>query len=501
MEKTKRRIVQFLATGGLLLFAACGGDGIVPEEEHDGEALVLEVIDGGYAGEGGQAARAAESESTLTFTAGDRVGVIITDGKGLLLANNIPYKYDGSTWVFDTGNGEGKTVAYYAAGATYTVYYPYSRNADGVTDEAGLKAIFVPRKDQREEESYRTSDLMCYTTNEFNGDKLTVTLKHIYTLLSLSLSLTRNCTLDDGQGTSIEVELANSRISDINLTIDNTLYYPYQTADNNFHCIFPAGTTGEIRYYYSIGNTTRGGTITPGTTSSWAANTRYAVSKDITLGAYTPEKAFSGDFYCQNASGKVYFIPGEVTSLSQTQKNECKGIVFYTRDASSPEDAGGYDEFTAPPFGYIVSLDENTSQWGNGGDNRQSSKDIINGYYETYKVTNNNKFVEEGKAPALQWCRGKAKLTDASPAVFSKWYMISVREMHLLHDRLDLIQANLTKAGGTPLQNKFYFTAGRMGTYGDFVHILNPVTGTSSNENHVSSTYPYRAACTFKINN
>lgn len=497
MERTKRRIVQFLAAGGLLLFAACGGDGIVPEEEHDGEALVLEVIDGGYAGEGGQAARAAESGSTLTFTAGDRVGVIITDGKGLLLADNIPYKYDGSTWVFDAGNSEGKTVAYYAAGATYTVYYPYSRNANGVTDEAGLKAIFVPRQDQREEESYCASDLMCCTTNEFSGDKLTVTLKHTYTLLSLFLA--EKYTLADGKNTSIKVEL----LYDINLTIDNTLYYPYQTADNSLHCILPAGTTGEIRYYYSFGNTTRGGTITIGTTS-WAANTRYAVSKDITLGAYTPDKALPGDFCCRNASDKVYFIPGEVTSLSQTQKNECKGIVFYTRDASSPEDAGGYDEFTTPPFGYIVSLDENTSQWGEGGGNHQSSPDIINGYYETYKVDQNNGFVEAGKAPALQWCRGKAKLADASPAVFSKWYMISVREMHLLRDRLDLIQANLTKAGGTPLQDNFYFTAGRMGYNGFYVHVLNPVTGSTDAgymNNKVDHTYPYRAACAFKINN
>lgn len=503
MERTKRWIVQFLAAGGLLLFAACGGDGIVAEEGHDGEALVLEVIDGGYAGESGQAARAAECGNTLTFTAGDRVGVIITGSDGQLLANNLPYKYDGSAWIFDTENDEGKTAADYAAGATYTVYYPYSKDTDGVTGETGLKALHVPRQDQRGEEAYRTSDLMCCTTTKFSGGKLTATLKHAYALLSLSLSLARNCTLADGNGTSIEVELANSRISDINLTIGNTLYYPYQTTDHSWHCIFPAGATGEIRYYYTLGNKTRGGMITAGTTS-WTANTRYAVSKDIDFGVYTPDMAIPGDFCCRNASGKVYFIPGQMTSLSQAQKDECKGIVFYMRDESSPEDAGEYDEFEGTPFGYIVSLDENASKWAteDPNDYYNSSPDIINGYHETYKVGKNNEWVEAGKALALQWCREKGQLEDASPAVFSKWYMISIREMYLLRDRLDLIKTNLEKAGGTPLKNEYYYTANRMGGGGNYIYILNPITGATSDKNHLSYYYwyPYRAVCAFKIN-
>ena len=124
----KHSLGTFLA---LLLLAACspeddalpGGDG----DNTPPAALRIEVsasdftsattrsnagsnnnIDGNNA-----ATRATDNGAVTTFESGDRIGIIVLDGSGNVLSDNIPYKYNGSAWSFDNANGEGKTALYY----------------------------------------------------------------------------------------------------------------------------------------------------------------------------------------------------------------------------------------------------------------------------------------------------------------------------------------------------------------------------------------------------
>ena len=179
------------------------------------------------------------------------------------------------------------------------------------------------------------------------------------------------------------------------------------------------------------------------------------------------------------------------------------GVVFYKRDDSSPEDAGGYEEFTGMPTAYVISLDEQASMWCTfTNDDLFSSKEIINGYYETY-VQPRNVNIASSKAPAMAWCREKTKIAGNSSVISSKWYMISYREMYLLAQYITILQKNLVKSGGSEMQNILYHTANRMGSYGNYVFLLNPLNLSEEAgawNDGVDKIRPYRVAFAIQVN-
>lgn len=493
-----QKIWQLLAGGSIFLLAACNGDEKLPEKEAGGEYLEIEVLAGGYVEEGGQLGRAWEEGNVTFFSVGDRVGVTVFDGVGGVLADNIPYKYNGNEWIFDDDNNDGKTICYYSPGATCLVYYPYRADADGVMDESGLKRIIVPVPDQSGWEEYRSSDLM-YGRGIMNSKTVTVTLHHAYP--SLMFSLTGSCTVGDG---GIQrYALSANRILVVNVTIGDVVYYAHKLG-NKFICIIPdrGDDADEIRYFGLMRKNVFGNVITA-PVGGWAGNTRYSVVQDMDIGEYSTEHVMSGDFCCRTEEGKVYFIPGEAERLNDAQKKACQGIVFYVRDETSPDDKGGYEEFNSNPRGYILSLDENTSQWATSSTQDNYVEDyIINGYYLTYVYDYNKSLVNDGHAPALQWCRNKTRIENsASNVICSKWYMISCMEMEKLSEQFELININMDKAGGIFLRDELYFTVDRVIEsvfYAEYARILNPFNGAAGRPIHVTNVKPYRAACAFQ---
>lgn len=485
---------QYMYILSLFLLAACAGQENEDDTPTGGKLLELRVIAGDFLDDG-QPSRATEEGTATRFENGDRVGVILVrNGSAVAGDNNLPYKYNNGQWAFDVSNKDGKQARGVVQGMTCLVYYPYSPMADGVATVDELRAKFPPRADQRTVEAYRASDVMAASPRSTSADgTLDVTLAHLHASVSIPVNV--SLTLDDGRNT----RLGNPKVLDplnadgINLMSGNEVTLLYRAGDGSFRGIIPAGFNGKIRYSYTLDEKIQLMEAFLNT----SAGTRYTCTLAFDL-KYTRDMVTPGDFCCQTTDGKVYFVPGEMTPPA-VQIQECKGIVFHVRGNGSPEDKGGYDEFNGDPTGYIVSLDENEGQWstyGHWGDHNSYSN-FISGYQQTYKDGSYDNMQPED-IPALTWCRGKAKVTDGTNAVFSKWYMISIKEMYLLADHFDVIQANLRQVG-TPLQDKCYFTANRMGSGGYYINLLNPKTLDTGKYNHVTDTYPYRAAVAFKL--
>ena len=271
------------------------------------------------------ATRATDNGAVTTFESGDRIGIIVLDGSGNVLSDNIPYKYNGSAWSFDNANGEGKTALYYDNKATaYVAYFPYSPEADGITGAdipAALKAQFPPRYDQRTEDAYRASDLLVWSNGTGSVPLKTLEIEFTHAYSSLSLSPSIKCKID-GKETSY----TTSSVDDVSFTIGTEPLLPYRADDGSYRIIVSPQTT-DARWFCSYKAKTYGGTMPE---TALAANNRHTLAPTLKdIGAYTFANAQVGDFYCKNDKNEGYLIPGDA-SLTKAQQDACIGIVYST---------------------------------------------------------------------------------------------------------------------------------------------------------------------------
>ena len=372
----------------LLLLAACSPeDDALPDGDGDNTApaaLRIEVsasdftsaatrsnagsnnsIDGNNA-----ATRATDNGAVTTFESGDRIGIIVLDGSGNVLSDNIPYKYNGNAWNFDNANGEGKTALYYDNKATaYVAYFPYSPEADGITGAdipAALKAKFPPRYDQRTEDAYRASDLLVWSngTGSVPLKKLEIKFTHAYSSLSLSPSI--KCKID-GKETSY----TTSSVDDVSFTIGTEPLLPYRADDGSYRIIVSPQTT-DARWFCSYKAKTYGGTMPE---TALAANIRHTLAPTLKdIGAYTFANAQVGDFYCKNDKNEGYLIPGDA-SLTKAQQDACIGIVYSTDVSRIGKAATDFlSGKSITPHGLVMAL-TNASEgcrWGEYGKDENS---------------------------------------------------------------------------------------------------------------------------------
>ena len=318
------------------------------------------------------ATRATDNGAVTTFESGDRIGIIVLDGSGNVLSDNIPYKYNGSAWSFDNANGEGKTALYYDNKATaYVAYFPYSPEADGITGAdipAALKAQFPPRYDQRTEDAYRASDLLVWSNGTGSVPLKTLEIEFTHAYSSLSLSPSIKCKID-GKETSY----TTSSVDDVSFTIGTEPLLPYRADDGSCRIIVSPQTT-DARWFCSYKAKTYGGTM-PETTL--AANIRHTLAPTLKdIGAYTFANAQVGDFYCKNDNNEGYLIPGDIVSPTQEQQKACIGIVYSTdvsRIGTAAKQALKKKEVNTP-HGLVMAL-TNASEdcrWGEYGKDENS---------------------------------------------------------------------------------------------------------------------------------
>lgn len=310
----------------LLFLVACNNEDntLSSVQSQASDILKLTVSANDFVSDGTNSTRAVDNGAVTTFENGDRVGIIILDDNNKLLYNNVPYKYNGSEWSFDSGNVEGKGSCYYHPKAsTYIVYYPYNELANGCKSFDDLKEQFKPQTNQSTKADYRASDLMVWQYNGIPSKKLTAKLNHAYA--SVSLVPTARYVLDDGNDTPYKFLAMD--ISDVSMTISDDVFVPYKAGDGSLRCILPTSfTNGDIRCFYTLdsdktySNTIRISRVSP--------NTRYTSAPELKTVTYNLSDAKLGDFYCNRGGGKAYLIPGDIASLSTPQKNACLGIVL-----------------------------------------------------------------------------------------------------------------------------------------------------------------------------
>ena len=102
-----KRLMLYTALG-VCLFSACqqeelGEAGIAT----DAAGLRLTVSASDFVPADSAATRAFDNGRVTTFENGDKVGVSVLDGNSQLVADNLPYTFDGTNW-----NADG-TVLYY----------------------------------------------------------------------------------------------------------------------------------------------------------------------------------------------------------------------------------------------------------------------------------------------------------------------------------------------------------------------------------------------------
>ena len=437
----------------LLLLAACSPeDDALPGGDGDNTAPAALRIEVSASDFTTAATRATDNGAVTTFESGDRIGIIVLDGSGNVLSDNIPYIYNGSAWSFDNANGEGKTALYYDNKATaYVAYFPYSKEADGITGAdilATLKAKFLPLYDQRTKEAYRASDLLVWSnTGSVPLKKLNIEFTHAYSSLSLSPSVT--CKIDGAETSYIP-----SSVDDVSFTIGTEPLLAYHADDGSYRIIVSPQQTS-ARWFCSYKAETYGGTM-PST--ALAANNRYTLApvlKDI--GAYTFANAQVGDFYCKNASNEGYLIPGDAISFPANMN--CIGIVFKAgREAS---DNGAYtdidDREMSAINGYVVALQDVSSSkliwvnWNGQYDfwvGTSTSESDWQGYDNCQKMKNGGNW-SIGHFPAANACQnfGSAEpyLRYAAPAGSSGWFLPSCGQLLSLYKNRDVLSGQINK--------------------------------------------------------
>lgn len=481
-----KHLLKSIQILSLLAFVACSNeDDALPAAAppQTGTALEITVRAGDFAEDGAPGTRATDSGKTTTFENGDRIGIIILDANGNILANNIPYQYDGSAWSFDSGNGEDKSPCYYYQNATYIAYFPYSPAADGMSTIEGLKDKFQPRADQRTENAYRASDLMT-SGGSLSGSAQSVTLTHAYASVSLVPKIIS--LLDDGQSTRCEVL---PKISDVNLMIGDDVYIAYPAEDGSYRCILSTGfTSGDIRCFYTVGSKIYGNTIN--ISGAVAANTRYTSAPEINNAIHTLDNAMVGDFYCKRSDDKGYLIPGDAASLTDAQKKACVGVVFWVGDATAKDNTLQFDH-SGCTHGLVVALKDaidGTTVW------RQSSMCLVQNWLDSNRKDkflsvasgtgasdplnniqgyNNTKAIEAfnaDNANSSDVVQAVQQVVDyrnavSAPTTSSDWYLPSEKELTLLCGR-DVTNIWTNYSGGTAMRDFLNGANGRFNKLG-----------------------------------
>ena len=454
-----KQIYLFLS---LVLLCACSGsdEELSTVAQQPCPALELTVSAGGFVTGGSiPSTRATDNGAATTFESDDRVGVIVLED-GTLKGNNLPYKYNGSSWSFDAATvgseNTDKSVYYYdnkATKVTYIVYFPYSADADGVTSldgDGGLKSKFIPKADQQSEAGYRASDLMVWISGSGSPQKtLAATLTHAYNSVSLLPEV--YYTLGNGQ----DFVQPSPAISDVNFIMDGKIVYPYKAADGSYRCILPADLTNKsVRCFYTFDKTTYRKDLT---VSSAVANTRYSSTQRINAGTYTFANAQVGDFYCKNDNNEGYLIPGDATPFPANMN--CIGIVFKAgREAT---DNGTYTDIEGREMsainGYVVALQDvssSTLKWAdrngqyNFGVGTSTSESDWQGYDNCQKMKNGGDWSIR-HFPAANACQnfGTAEpyLRYAAPAGSSGWFLPSCGQLLSLYKNRDVLSGQINK--------------------------------------------------------
>lgn len=296
------------------LLASCSSDYFDFNSETDdpNEWLSITISTSDFVVDNGTASRSVDNGSSTTFDLNECVGITILDEAGRLLADNVPYKFNGSTWVFDDKNNEGKQRVYYdGTMSDYIVYYPYEKAADGVTSVSALKELPVFRHtDQKDKEAYRHADLLVWTSTGEALRHLDVKLEHARNSFSLDIKLKWELGLHSEIESDNYLEYHPLRQALIDFKVldkdsipivDDDTNLMYQAEDGTFRYILPDGYDGKVIWRYIYRGESFGGEcdVNPDITGvRYVQHTSADISRDkVEQYDYYSSKIINGNIY------------------------------------------------------------------------------------------------------------------------------------------------------------------------------------------------------------
>lgn len=299
-------------------------------------------------------------------------------------------------------------------------------------------------------------------------------------------------------------------VSFIKVTAGGNDYY--YTPTNETDANLQAGQ----QYTYTITVTKNGLTVTASGAAEWTGTgTETEVEGKIPVTGFAASDLKVGDYFYSDGTwsdgGYRKYPDGTNATLpimpvltdASGKARTVSGIVLHLRNESSVTDNCDYESFTGVPTGYVLSIDEAETAWGTSDGTECEYNNEIFGYAHTKLFY--------GKKPnmtttAIDWCKNhdiNAPVSPPSSVAVSTWYMPSQQELKMITtDLRPVLDAILSRIGGTPFQNEYYYTSGLMGRIGGYVWMYNPITGSDTTEdyyNDVKEVRPYRAMFAFQL--
>lgn len=311
----------------------------------------------------GITSRAEVTGCFTIFKENDCVGLIILDRDGNLLADNVPYKYDGRHWVFDADNEEGRERVYFDATMyKYIVYYPYHSSVNGVKDEDAIKELeqFEVRENQKDKDDFRFSDLMISTYEGEAINDLNVNLNHVRNSFSLDVKLRWDLGLPNGDVLGyhpVIKALVDFKVRDGDhlIILNDSINKTFEAPDGSFRYILPDKDEKRMvtwRYTYRGESFGGGSEVAAGTGGvRFVHHTSASISRD---------KVEPYDYYSVKKIGDDkygFVLPWDAVECFG--EYHPVGIVFYAghhgRDESDYSESGIAQ---SKCHGYVVALSD-----------------------------------------------------------------------------------------------------------------------------------------------
>lgn len=408
------------------------------------------VTTGGFSSDGGMGTRTTDVKYTTTFVKDDQIGIFAITDDGVILDNNVPYKYDGTTWA--PADADNTIHNYNYGGVTYFAYYPYAEAMNGAKSEDEIAGKFTITNNQSTQDSYTASDLMTgagtVTDAGTDAPKMTLALKHKMSLFVIDIKNIAYVTNDGYEYSEPTGNLAISVTAGGN-DITSLLYHPSTAV---YRYIVTPGTAISVNVSYIAGE---GGTAYSytGSINSTAAGKYHLIN--IQRGETTQRNLQVGDFYYQDGS----ILPKD-SEFYQFDSNPCIGIMY--RIGTGSEDNLSYYEGKIPAIhGYVLSLHEASKTWGDGSKvwGKGGSGGAHYGFASTQMIM---KGIAEGKSfPACSYC---VEYTPAPTGVSSGWYLPTTGQLRTFVINPGTINAQLNKIPGATAISGGYLSSSECST-------------------------------------
>lgn len=435
--------------------------------------------------------RASEADYLTSFEKGDAIGIYVVQSDGNIVGEdcaNLKFTLTES----EGWRGEGNMPLYYYDGSVYIAYYPYdealSLNLEGIdspeTFEKAIVSAFTVKLGATGDQSSEYFELDVMTakasvTDPQMGDNIDFDFSHQLAMVEIKLPAVyyRN-----GEGLepyytipiAKEPEFQKDAVGIVPYNMGNGTYRFLVVPDEEFSVggSFISFENGKNVTYKKENLSLAAGCY-------YRMNVKYGNPGDYIQPLQT------GDFFMKDGS-----LIAKGTELTDEQKENCIGVVFYTAD---PTDEGLGDpalrnEYPQCVHGLVVAMKiAGGSTWSNNttvkiadsfgeGEGKIPVADYYNSSYlaagvndgsiRGYHNTNllklyNETAVDSDDVLAVQTVLGYADANNAfAPKVCTGWYLPSVGELVLLLEDTDnSVSQSLQAVGGDAFGTDFYWSS------------------------------------------